>query len=767
MRASPIQHAYNVGEVSPLVHGRVDQDWYPMALHTCLRYIPLIQGPITRCPGTQFVSEVKDSSAKTVIRRFEFSTTQAYVIEFGNLYCRFYKDNALITLTAQNITGITKANPAVVTYAGADTYANGDRVVITGVVGMHQVNNREFTVANVNAGANTFELSGVNSSAYGTYTSGGTVAEVYEIATPYATADLPYLKFVQSADTLYIRHPSYNRRKLTRSGHTSWTLSTMAVSDGPYLSTNTTSTTLTPSAATGAGVTLTASAVTGINGGAGFKTTDVGRVIRIREGAVWGYCEITGWTSTTVVTVTVHSTLTNVAAKATWRLGLWSDTTGYPGTATFFEDRLFEGGNTDYPARLDGSRSGDYENFSPSDTDGTISDSHAVSFTLNSSTMNVIRWLIDDEKGLVAGTVGGEWLVRPSSLGAALTPTNIKAAQSTGHGSANLPVLRAGKALLFVQRAARKLREIAYSFNDDGLVSLNRSVRAEHITRTGIVDMAYQQEPHSIVWMVRTDGVLLGLTYDQEQKVLAWHKHVLGGAFSTGDAVVESIAVIPSPDGTVDELWLVVKRTINGGTKRYIEYMHQPFEDGDDIATDAFFVDSGLTYSGSATTSITGGFHLEGQTVSVLADGAVVPDQVVSGGAITLPQAASTVHVGLGYTSRAKMLRVEAGAADGTAQGKIKRIHRVVIRFLASVGLDFGAAGSDETVNGSAATLDPLVFRTAGMDTNDAVEPFTGDKVAPFPGGYDREGHIVFEQTQPLPSTILAHMPQLVTEDDS
>jgi hypothetical protein len=265
------------------------------------------------------------------------------------------------------------------------------------------------------------------------------------------------------------------------------------------------------------------------------------------------------------------------------------------------------------------------------------------------------------------------------------------------------------------------------------------------------------------VWFVRNDGVLIGLTFDQDQKVLAWHRHILGGAFSTGNAVVESIASIPAPDGTFDELWLVVKRTINGSTKRYIEYMHQPFEDGQDITTEAFFVDSGLTYSGAPTTSITGANHLELTTVSILADGAVVPDVVVTGGTITLPQAASEVHIGLGYTSRAKMLRPEAGAADGTAQGKLKRMHRVIIRFLASVGLTIGARGSDEE---GAPTLDDVVFRDAAMNTNEAVEPFSGDKMVPWPGDYDREGYVVFEQTQPLPSTICAHMPQLITEDE-
>lgn len=760
-KASPLQANFNAGEISPLLYGRVDQDWYSAALATCLNYIPLIQGPITRRGGTYWVSEVKDSSKKTRVVRFEFSTTQAYIIEFGDLYCRFYKDNALITLTPQNITGITQANPAVVTYDGADTYANGDRVVITGVSGMGQVNNREFTVANVNAGANTFELQGVDSTGYDAYTSGGTVAEVYEINTPYAEADLFDLKFAQSADTLYIRHPAYARRKLTRSGHTAWTLSLMADSDGPYMRTNTTSTTLTPSAATGNGITITASSTTGINNGQGFLSTDVGRVIRMQEGTTWGWVKIATVVSTTQVTADVKSTLTNVNAKSAWRLGLWSDTTGYPACATFFEDRLWEGGNTSDPSRLDGSESGDYESFRPSDNDGTVVDSHACSYTLNANTVQNIRWLLDDEKGLLVGTVSGEWIVRASTTGSALTPTNVSAKQSTPHGSANISAVRASAAVLFIQRSKRKIREIAYNLNLDKLIAPDRTVRAEHLTKGGVTDMTYQQEPHSIVWVVRADGTLLGFTFDQPQGVLSWHKHLLGGTVGGRSAIVESVAVIPAPDGLKDELWLVVRRDINGVSKRYIEYMTSPFEYGDDVK-DAFFVDAGLTYSGPDVSALTGLWHLEGQTVSVLADGAVVPDRVVTNGKITLPQAASKIHVGLGFTSRVKLLRQEAGARDGTAQGKLKRIVRVVVRFVASVGLKYGKLGSDE-----GGTLDEMVFRDSGMDTNAAIPPFTGDKRVSWPGDWDREAWVVFEQTQPLPSTLCAVMPQVQTEDDS
>jgi hypothetical protein len=758
-KASPIQYAFNVGEISPLLYGRVDQEWYGSALAECQRYIPLIQGPITRCPGTYFVAEVKDSSAKTLVRRFEFSTTQAYILEFGNQYLRFYKDNAQIALTAQNVSGVTNANPAVLTYVGADTYANGNRVVITGVGGMTQLNNREFTVANVNTGANTFELSGVNSTAYGAYTSGGTVAEIYEISTPYLTADLPSLYVrVQSADTLYIFHPSYAPRKLTRTAHTSWTLSQITFLDGPYLPTNATATTLTLSGTTGS-VTVTASAPVFT------VTTDIGRLIRWKDPAGnWTWLTITATASTTSVTATISGANASAGtATVNWRLGVWSTTTGFPGCGSFFEDRLFAAGATNYPTRLDGSRTGDYENFAPSDANGTtITDSHAVSFSLNSNTVNNIRWLLDDEHGLLAGTIGGEWLIRPSALGTPLTPTNISAKQSTAHGSANIPAIRTGKTPIFVQRAGRKLRELSYDYRSDGLISSDKTTRAEHITKGGITEIAYQQEPHSIAWAVRADGVLLGFTYEYEQDVTAWHRHPLGGSFSTGGAVVESVAVIPSMDGTRDELWMTVKRTINGATKRTIEYMPAIFSDGDDIATDAFFVDCGLTYSGSPTTVVTGLNHLEGQTVSILADGAAKTPAVVVGGSITIPVAASTIHVGLGYTSRVRALRLTAGAADGTSQGKLQRIIRVVVRFLASVGLDVGPMREDGTDN-----LSALNFYTSGMDTDTAIPPFSGDRKVPWEGNYDRTAWMVFQQSQPLPSTITALMPQVEVEDES
>ena len=759
-KASPAQLSFSAGEISPLAAARTDADQYKTGLKKCLNYVATAIGPATHRPGTYFAAVAKDSTKKTRVRRFEFSTEQAYVIEFGDLYCRFYKDNAQVTLTAQDITGITNANPAVLTYNGADTYANGDRVTIANVAGMTRVNNREFTVANVNVGANTFELSGVDSTAYGTWTSGGTVAEIYEIVTPYLEADLFALDLdTQSADVLYITHPSYAPRKLSRTAHTSWTLSTIDFLDGPYMDQNTTTTTLTPSAATGAGVTVTASAVTGINDDTGFQTTDVGRLIRIKETGVWGYVKITGRTSTTVVTVTVVKTLTNVDAKLDWRLGLWSDTTGYPGTSVFYEDRLVFGGATEAPGRIDGSKSGQYENFAPTATDGTVADSNAISYLINASSVNRIYWVADDENGLLIGSAGGCWAMRASTLNEALTPTNVSAKRFTGFGSKNMQPVRAGQSTVYAQREGRVLRAITYGTSK--FAAKDVSIASSHITKTGLVELAYMQYPHETIWAVRTDGALLGVLYSKPEEsadpaIIGWHRHVLGGAFGSGDAVVESATVIPSADGTFEQLWLVVKRTINGATVRTVEYMTNFFESDVDAIADAFFVDCGLTYDGAATTTVGGLWHLEGQTVTILADGATHPTKVVSNGTVTLDRSATKVHVGLYEDADIESLRFEDGARDGTAQGKTQRMTGIAVRLDNTVGLKYGPTFDD---------LDELPFRSSGDLTATAVPLFTGDKQLPFHGDYTTEARVCLRQHMPLPSTVVGIYPRLVTQD--
>jgi hypothetical protein len=765
-RASNIQNAFNAGELSALMLGRQDVDKYASGLYVCLNAIPLTQGAWTRRPGTAYLHQAKHHDKVSRVIPFQYSITQTYVLEFGYQYIRFFTNHGLLTQVAQNITAITKANPAVVTYAGADTYANGDRIYVTGVLGMTQVNNREFIVANVNTGANTFELqdtnaSNVNSTGYDTYTSAGTVAEIFQVTTAFDESDIPNIRVTQSADTLYIFHPDFPPQILVRNSALSWSLSNIVFTDGPYDTTNTTATTLTPSAATGAGVTLTASAVTGINGGQGFLTTDIGRLIRLQEGSTWGYVQVTAWTSTTVVTVTVLATLTNTNAKTAWRMGVWSDTTGFPRCGTFYEDRLFMAGAATFPQRLDGSKTGAYTNFSPSNSAGTVAADNAVAFTLNADDVNAIKWLVANERGLIAGTSRGEWQIRPSVQTEAMTPTNISGKPTTRYGSADVAPIASGKAVLFVQRAGRKVRELAYVFEVDGFKAPDMSLLAEHITRPSLDELAYQEQPQAIMWGVRGDGVLLGMTYERDQDVVAWHRHELGGASdSAGELVpvVESVAVVPSPDATRDELYVVVQRYVNGGTKRYIEYMSKIWENEDE-QEDAFHVDCGWTTINSPVAStVTGLWHLEGQEVGIYVDGTKHPAVTVTNGKATLTRTGSIITLGYLYNSDGNSMPLEGGTDDGSSQGKTKQITRLGLWLVDTLGLKIGP---------DVDSLTEILVREWGDEYGTATPLFTGVVRERFEGDFDKLGQVYFRADGPFPATVLALMPQFQVADDS
>lgn len=816
-KVSPIQTSFNSGEWSPLMYGRVDLDSYRSALATCLNSFPLVQGPWTRRPGSYFVSEVKDSTKATRLVRFEFSVDQSYVLEFGDQYVRFYTDNAPVLEAAQDITAISQASPGVLTYSGSTSNdpSDGDVMYLTGIGGMTELNGQFVKVANVNTTANTFELTdmagtNIDTSAFTAYTSGGTMARFYTVTTPYVEADLFELNFIQSADVLYIAHPDYAQRKLYRqaaatltspittsvtvatgeikvaydeliigTGGTltvdgevdvvpgnAWTLETITFLDGPYMITNTEDTTLTLGGTTGS-VSVTASSTVGINGGDGFLLTDVGRLIRWKDGAGnWTWLTITAYTSTTVVTATISGPdASATTATVNWRLGVWSDTTGYPGCVTFYEDRLCWAAATDFPQRIDMSKTGDYENMAPSNAAGTVAADNAVSITLNSNDVQYIRWMTNDEKGLVVGTSSSEWIVRPSSQTEALSPTNVAAKESTFHGSAAVAPLKAGKATLFMQRAGRKLRELAYVYEVDGFRSPDMTLLSQHVTTSRVKDMAYQQEPYSIVWTVRNDGVIAAFTYEREQKVLAWHRHILGGysnAAKTADPIVESVCAIPSADGTRDEVWMIVRRYIGGRSRRYVEYLKKSWERGDD-QEDAFHVDAGMTYDGASASSLTGAHHLAGETVKVWADGALQPDVTVTAtGGITLTRAASVVHVGYGYNSDGKCLRPEAGAADGTAQGKTQRSHKVVFRLHDTAGIKVGA-NFNSTGSGK---LTALPFRQTTDATATAVPLFSGDKDDfTWDGDYTTENYVCWRMDHAGPGTVLAIMPKLHTQD--
>jgi hypothetical protein len=661
------------GELSPRLDGRNDLTKYASGCKTLENMIVYPHGSAARRPGTQFVAEVKDSTKKTRLIPFEFSTTQTYMLEFGNQYIRFYKDNGVIL-------------------------------------------------------------------------SGGSP---YEIVSPYLEAELFEIKFAQSADVMYICHPNHAVRKLSRTGHTAWTLTEVNFTNGPYLDNNITTTTFTISAHTvGAGRTLTASAITGINSDTGFQTTDVGRLVQFRD----GHGKITARTSTTVVTIEILTDMGSSSSSTDWSLGAFSNTTGHATCVTFFEQRLVFAGTKSQPQTLFFSKSGDYENMDEN-RGGTVADDDAIIYTIASNQVNAIRFMTAT-RTLIVGTAGGEFAVSGGGTDVAITPTNILIKKQSNHGAANLDAIAVGNVTLFLQRAKRKIRELAYNFDVDGYLAPDMTILAEHISESGITQMAYQQEPNQIIWCVRTDGQLIALTYQREQQVVAWHRHIFGGSFSTGNAVCESVAALPTDDNEY-QIWVIIKRTINGVTKRYVEYLHTfDFDETDN--TDFNFLDSQLSYSGSPVTSISGLSHLEGQTVAILADGATHPRKTVTSGSISLDRSASKVKVGLPYTSLLQTMRLDAGSQDGTSQGKTKRIFDITLRIYESIGIEVGPDLNN---------MERIPFRSSATLMDQAIPVFTGDKEIEFRGNYETDGYVYVRQDQPLPLTILSLYPRLVTND--
>ena len=861
-KASPAFTNFTAGELSPRLDGRTDLSKYLNGVKKMENLIVHPHGGASRRPGTKFVREVKNSAHNCRLIPFEFNVTQAYILEFGDEYFRIHKDGGTV----------------------------------------------------VDGSSNPIEVS-----------------------TPYGEDELADLKFTQSADVMYLVHPLFAPRKITRTSHTSWSIAEVAFERGPMQDDNTSAVTFLASGRTG-NVNVTASTST-------FVSTDVGRLIKVHDGVT----KITGLTSATVVattvqenadgrselmpaytaatisahegdpsstglehndryqdtagqfiaqgfkegqkiTVTGFSTGNNnnssaiivrvtedtlllapssdvtdeaagdsvtiagdLTASTEWALGAFSGTTGFPSAVAFYEQRLVFASTTAQPQTLFFSVGGSFEDFN-----GGVNDTDALTYTLGSNQVNIVRYL-QAGRVLLVGTSGGEFVVS-SSEQAPLSPTNASVKRQATYGSANIQPVQVANTTLFIQRAKRKLRELIFDLNTDSYQAPDLTILAEHITEGGIKEMALQQEPDNIVWCVRIDGKLVGMTYRREENVIAWHEHTLGGKsgactvtvsdyaniavgttlkFTKSDgsivtftsesaggsapsdtvlgfrpnesnnttadniftrmnahpdftvanpsaaivtieetnpsatgflscissdttrltttnqthALVESIATIPG-DLNEDAVYMVVQRTINLGTKRYIEFF-APFDFGSS-AEDAFFVDSGLSYTGTAATSMSGLNHLEGEVVSTLVNGATHPNKAVASGALTLDFSATKAHIGLLYKSTLQTMRIEAGGTEGTAQGKTKRIHEVVLRLFRTIG---AKVGSSET------ELDRIPFRTSADEMDQSLGLFTGDKEIEFRSGFDSDGFIVVQQDQPLPLTVIGIYPRLITYD--
>lgn len=895
--------------------------------------------------GSKFICEVSDSSKRVRLIPFIFNNQQTYVLEFGDGYMRVIKDGVQQTLAAQNITAITNANPAVLTYSGSDTYANGDEVYISGVVGMTEVNGRNFKVANVNTGSNTFELdymdgTNVNSTAWGTYVSGGTVEEVYEIDSPYAEADLQEIQFVQSADVITLVHPSYPIYTLSRLGDTSWTLEeldlepesarptslsasaggagaatydyrvtaiqkeTFEESFGAITASIASITAIT--AASPAEVTTGAAHGLGVNetvyidGIVGTMSVLNGKEYRIGAIAATTF-ELYNLDGTNVDTTSLgytsggsvhrpYARITSAAAPTTgaphtvqWTTtsdmlefnvyrrdnttngifgwigisnsglfrdtgalapdtedippeprDIFIDTDDYPSTVAYYQQRLMVANTNNEPEKIWGSRTGRFSNFTYSKP---IQDDDAVTFILSGNQVNAVKHLIDLGK-LVVLTQGGEWTVQGDASGA-LTPSDINARQYSYNGSSNLRPLVIGNTALYVQARGNIVRDLAFDIGSDGYRGVDLTVYSNHLVDGyTLTDWAYAQVPESIVWAVRDDGTLLGLTYVKEQQMLAWHRH------DTDGGIIENICVVP--EDNEDVLYWVVKRTINAKSVRYIERVGSRFILESEIK-DATHLDSFLSYDGRNTNtshtmtltsgggwtyqdtltltsstsyfatsdvgneihltgasgdiircsitaytsgtvvsvtpnrtvpanmrsaaisswgyavdSVSGLWHLEGENVSIFADGYVVANPnndayvtaTVSDGEVSLDDFYTVIHVGLPITADIETLDIDT--AQGETLADKKMIVTGVTLFLEkSRGLWVGGREPESSVLDGMTEL--KIREAEGYD--EPVDLLTGKVSVNIESTWNSNGRVFVRQTDPVPASILAIAP--------
>lgn len=689
-----IKQTFTSGEITERMDARFDMSKYRNACRTLLNGYALPHGPAMRRPGTRYIAEVADSSKETRLVPFEFSETQAYILEFGNLYVRYYMNGGQIQKTTADA------------WVTSTAYVVDDWVVESAVI------YRCITAHTSDA------------STFATDSAKWVATEIYQTTTTYTEAELFELTFCQSADTLFIFHNSHPQATLTRTGHTAWVLADINFNEQPWIYNYIGATcTLTPSGTTGS-VTLTASEDL-------FVSTHVGSKFKLNDGRA----KVTGYTSATVVTVTTSSDFSGTSADAEWEESEWSPHRGYPSCGNFFEQRLCLAATLLSPQTIWGSRSGqenfyDFSVVDPAD----IVDSDAVTYTIASDQVNVIKWM-SPTNVLAIGTTGGEWIL--SGDNGPVTPTSIKVVRQSTHGSIKLQPVMLGSVHLFVQKGGKVVREFRYSFEQDSFESIDLSIMSEHLTRTSaIVDWAYQQSPNSILWCVKEDGKMAGLTYLRQHEVVGWHEHQTDGSF-------ESVAVIPGDYG--DEVWCVVNRTIDSSVVRYIERFDPEFNPTDNDATEAFFVDCGLTYDSTSTSTISGLDHLEGETVAILGDGAVQPSKVVTSGAITLQNAVEYANIGLAYNTDVEPMPIELSDDESTSMGRIKSVVAADISYIDCSSMEIGVDFDN---------LLPVIFRRVSDNLGEYVPLSTGHKRQLINNKYDEVATLCIRQSSPLPMII-------------
>lgn len=549
----------------------------------------------------------------------------------------------------------------------------------------------------------------------------------YELTIPYTADELPNVQFAQSGNTMYMVHPNHYPKLLQRISDTDWTLTDIpfiynAVSDVTFSNAFITFKIINGTNVFQAGNTFTITTVAGAIDTISAPT--IGTATTLGNGQIAGVASMPGSTSTETWTLTC--TLSS-AARQEWSvvgsvtgtaIAYWK-TNNYPQTVAFFEQRLFFGGAPQFPQHIWGSAAGDYLNFTVGNKDND-----GVLVQIAGNDYNALTHMVS-ARNLMPLTTSTEFsLAGPSNFAISGISSNV-IKDHTRHGSNNIKPLRVGKEVIFSQRDGKKIRAISYSVTEDANVAPDITIFAEHMTRSAtFVDMAFAADPDYIGWIVRSDGQMCSLTLAREFDTIAWARHKTDGLF-------ESVSTVP---GTIaDDVYMIVNRTVNGVTRRYVELF-----DYEDV--DTSYCDASVIYDGAPTTTLTGLSHLEGKTVTAVCDGDVHPHLVVTSGSVTLQSPASFVILGLPYTTTIELLNPEFGDANNSTQGKKVSITDIIARF-------------QDTVNCSINDV-VIPFRTTTLGFDTAIAPFTGDKRIKSLG-WRSPNNIKFTSDTPTPFTLL------------
>lgn len=756
--------SFNSGELSPLTDCRSDVDKYVSGCRTLENMIPRIYGPAERRPGTQYIDTTVDGAR---LIPFIYSNSIAYMILMENAKAYFYYDEAQVVDGAGDRLEVTSpyalADLSLIQYSQiADVMwmvhpsypqqklrrtsataftidpitftkgpfmtrndlAQGDGVTMTPSVttgtGTLTASSATFDADHVGA------LFSVTQPRVNTQVSG---SKTYPATGVIDTTILVEGSWTFTTHGIWTGTIALQRsidgstwetvRQWTSDADRNIQLTDTEYEDGVYYRINV----LSMSA-------NTASGMTGV-------PSKVKAELTVNSSTQTGICRVTGYTSSTEVDISVVKDFASTDADLRWAEGCWSPYRGYPRTVTFHEERCIYAGTDYQPQTIWFSAVDDYENFA----EGT-DDDEAFSVTLACDSRSAILWIIS-AGSLLVGTSSGEWLIRSSSQDEPITPTNFNARQQTNHGSTTVAGIVAGDAVLFVDRVARKIREMTFQWETQQYAARDITAMAEHITSGGVLELVFQRNPDAIVWARRADGVLLSGVYEREANVIAWSRHT----FDSASGAVFSIASIPN--GTEDQLWQLIERTIDGASVYYVE-THQPRDVS--ARDDLWFVDCGLSFTGADADGILSGLdHLEGETVAILVDGAVRRSATVQYGRVNTGGAVlRKAIVGLAYRYTLAPMRFDL-SVEGTTKGTLKTFPEVVISFYNSLNAQYGRDTSH---------LLDIAWRTSEA-YDSPPDLFTGDKVVTIDGGFSTEDEFVISGNDPTPCTVRAIVPRI------